>query len=115
MNISKTADVKQLTDSLLLKKQKKLLQHLQEVCNINITDSQHLFSEKKLNIVQKQDTESTKSTESTESTKLTKQSHQCKPKINLLPTHQSTQMRCSEHSEHFADEFRYDSILQSHE
>ena len=57
MNILKTADVKQLADSLSLKKKKKLLQHLQEVCDI---DFQHLFSEKKLNIVQKQDTESIK-------------------------------------------------------
>ena len=57
MNILKTADVKQLADSLLSEKKKKLLQHLQEACDI---DSQHLFSEKKSDIVQKQDTESTK-------------------------------------------------------
>ena len=61
MNILKTADVKQLTDSLLSEKQKKLLQHLQEACNIDITDFQHLLSEKKLNIVQKQDIEFTES------------------------------------------------------
>ena len=64
MNILKIVDVKQLADSFLLKKQKKLLQHLQEVCDINITDSQHLFSEKKSDIVQKQNTESTEFTRS---------------------------------------------------
>ena len=74
---------------------------MQEVCNIDITDSQHLFSEKKLNIVQKQDTKSTR------------QSHQCKSKVNLFSTHQSIQMRHDEHSECFADEFEYSSELQS--
>jgi len=109
MNISKIADVKQLADSLLLKMQKKLLQHLQEVCDINITDSQSLFSEKKSDIVQKQDTEFTESTE------FIKQSCQHKSKINLSSTYQSTQTGHDEHSEHFADEFKYDSVLQSHE
>ena len=107
MNISKTADVKLLADSFSSEKQKKLLQHLQEVCNID--NSQHLSSEKKLNIVQKQDTEFI------ESIVFTKQSHQCKLKINLLSTHQSTQTGCDEYSECFADEFRYSSDLQSHE
>ncbi len=78
MNILKTADIKQLADSLLSEMQKKLLQHLQEVCDINIINSQSLFSEKKSNIVQKQDTE------------FTKQSCQHKLKVNLLSTHQST-------------------------
>ena len=78
---------------------------MQEVCDI---DSQHFFSEKKPDIVQKQDTES-RSTESI------KQSCWCKSKINLLPTCQSTQTGRGEHSEHFADEFEYDSALQSHE
>ena len=113
MNILKIVDVKQLADSFLLKKQKKLLQHLQEVCDINITDSQHLFSEKKSDIVQKQNTESTVSTESTESIMSAKQSCQCKSKINLLSIHQSTQTEHDEHSEHFANEFRYSSDLQS--
>ena len=53
MNILKTADVKLLADSFSSEKQKKLLQHLQEIYDINIIDFQHLFFEKKLNIVQK--------------------------------------------------------------
>ena len=57
--------------------------------------------------MQKQDTEFTKYT------KFTKQSCQCKLKINLFSTCQSTQIKCDEHSKHFADEFRYDSDLQS--
>ncbi len=92
MNISKTADVKQLADSLLSKMQKKLLQHLQEACNIDITDSQHLPPEEEPDIVQEQDTEPTK------------QPRRRKPKVNLSPTRQSTQTGRDEHSECFADE-----------
>ena len=110
MNILKIADVKQLADSFSSEKQKKLLWHLQEVCDI--TDSQHLLSEKKSDIVQKQDTEPTVPTESIVSAK---QPCQHKPKVNLSSTHQSTWTEHGEHSEHFADEFKYDSVLQSHE
>ena len=62
---------------------------MQEVCDINImsSDSQFFFSEKKSDIVQKQDTEFTRNISDTEFTKSIKQSCQYKSRFNLLSTH----------------------------